>query len=46
MRKGGPGGDRVWGYRKGRLRFSAVADPRIARKAKLVKAALREAGVR
>ncbi len=42
----GPGGDRVWGYRRGRLRFSAVADPRIARRAKLVKAALREAGIR
>jgi hypothetical protein len=43
-RKGG-GGDRVWGYRKGKLRFTAVATPRIAHKAKLVKAALREAGV-
>jgi microsomal dipeptidase-like Zn-dependent dipeptidase len=41
----GPGGDLVWGYRKGKLRFSAVADPRIARKAGPVKAALREAGV-
>ncbi|MBK5220758.1 MAG: Coagulation factor 5/8 type domain-containing protein [Thermoleophilia bacterium] len=43
-RKGG-GGDRIWGYRKGKLRFSAVATPRIARKAKLVKAALRESGL-
>jgi hypothetical protein len=44
LRKG-PGGDLVWGYRKGKLRFSAVAEPRIARRAGLVKAALREAGV-
>ena len=42
----GRGGDRVWGYRKGRLRFTAVVVPRIAKKAKLMQAALREAGVR
>ncbi|HEV7770391.1 MAG TPA: Coagulation factor 5/8 type domain-containing protein [Solirubrobacterales bacterium] len=41
----GKGGDLIWGYRKGKLRFSAVATPRIAHKAKLVKATLREAGV-
>jgi microsomal dipeptidase-like Zn-dependent dipeptidase len=44
MRKGN-GGDRVWGYRKGRLRFSAVATPDIARKAGLVRTALGEAGI-
>ncbi len=43
-RKGG-GGDRLWGYRKGRLRFTAVAAPYIARKTGRVVAALREAGV-
>lgn len=42
----GRGGDRVWGYRKGKLRFTAVVAPRIAKKAKLVQAALRAAGVR
>jgi len=41
----GRGSDLVWGYRKGKLRFSAVAAPRIARRAGLVKATLREAGV-
>jgi microsomal dipeptidase-like Zn-dependent dipeptidase len=41
----GRGGDRIWGYRKGKLRFSAVADPRIARSAGRVKAALRESGL-
>jgi microsomal dipeptidase-like Zn-dependent dipeptidase len=41
----GKGGDRVWGYRKGKLRFTAVATPQIAKKARLVRAALREAGV-
>jgi microsomal dipeptidase-like Zn-dependent dipeptidase len=41
----GRGGDRVWGYRKGKLRFSAVLAPRIAKRAKLVKAELREAGI-
>jgi microsomal dipeptidase-like Zn-dependent dipeptidase len=45
VKRSGGGGDRVWGYRKGRLRFSAVATPRIAHRAKLVKAALREAGL-
>ena len=42
----GRGGDRVWGYRKGKLRFTAVLTPRIAKKAKLVQAGLRSAGVR
>jgi microsomal dipeptidase-like Zn-dependent dipeptidase len=41
----GRGGDRVWGYRKGKLRFSAVATPRLARKAGLFKAVLREAEI-
>jgi microsomal dipeptidase-like Zn-dependent dipeptidase len=45
VKRKGPGGDRVWGYRKGKLRFSAIATPQIARKAKLVKAALRESGL-
>ena len=44
LRKGA-GGDLLWGYRKGKLRFSAVAEPRIAAKAGLVRASLREAGV-
>ncbi len=43
-RKGG-GGDRLWGYRKGKLSFSAVATPQIAGDAKLVRVALSEAGV-
>lgn len=42
----GRGGDRVWGYRKGKLRFTAVVAPSIAKRAKLVQAALRTAGVR
>ncbi len=42
----GKGGDRVWGYRKGKLRFTAVVTPRLAKKAKLVQAALRAGGVR
>jgi len=41
----GPGGDRVWGYRKGKLRFSAVVAPKLARKAKTFRAALRQAGI-
>ena len=45
VKRRGPGGDRVWGYRKGKLRFSAVADPDVARKPARVKAALREAGI-
>jgi microsomal dipeptidase-like Zn-dependent dipeptidase len=45
VKRKGSGGDRLWGYRKGKLRFAAVATPRIARDAKLVRAALREAGV-
>jgi microsomal dipeptidase-like Zn-dependent dipeptidase len=46
VKRKGPGGDRIWGYRKGKLRFTAVADSQIARRAGRVKAALREAGVR
>ncbi len=42
----GPGGDRVWGYRKGKLRFTAVASPRVAAKAGRVKAALRASGLK
>lgn len=45
VKRKGKGGDRIWGYRKGRLRFSAVATPRIAKRAGLVKAALRESGL-
>jgi microsomal dipeptidase-like Zn-dependent dipeptidase len=46
VKRKGPGGDRLWGYRKGKLRFTAAADPRIAAKAGRVKAALRQAGLR
>lgn len=46
VRRKGPGGDRLWGYRKGRLSFVAVATPQLARKPAALKAALREAGVR
>ena len=42
----GPGGDRVWGYRKGKLRFRAVAAPRLAKKAGRLHAAFRAAGLR
>jgi microsomal dipeptidase-like Zn-dependent dipeptidase len=45
VKRRGPGGDRIWGYRKGKLRFSAVAVPSIARQAKQVRAVLRGAGV-
>jgi microsomal dipeptidase-like Zn-dependent dipeptidase len=45
VRRGGSGGDRVWGYRKGRLRFTALAKPRLARRAAVFRATLREAGV-
>ena len=41
----GKGGDRVWGYRKGKLRFSAVTTPEIAKQANLVRAALKESGL-
>lgn len=41
----GPGGDRLWGYRKGKLTFSAVATPRLARRGGLVRAALRQASL-
>ncbi|HEX5928262.1 MAG TPA: Coagulation factor 5/8 type domain-containing protein [Solirubrobacterales bacterium] len=46
VKRKGPGGDRIWSYRKGRLRFTAVATPRIAAKAGRVKLALRESGLR
>ena len=42
----GPGGDRVWSYRKGRLRFTAVAAPRLAARAGRLKAAFRATGLR
>jgi microsomal dipeptidase-like Zn-dependent dipeptidase len=42
----GPGGDRVWGYRKGKLRFRAVAAPPLAKKAWRLRAAFRESGLR
>lgn len=42
----GPGGDRVWGYRKGELRFRAVAAPRLAKKAGRLRAVLRQSGLR
>jgi microsomal dipeptidase-like Zn-dependent dipeptidase len=42
----GPGGDRVWGYRKGKLRFRAVATLRLAKKAWRLRAAFRESGLR
>ncbi|HEY5977043.1 MAG TPA: Coagulation factor 5/8 type domain-containing protein [Solirubrobacterales bacterium] len=45
VKRKGPGGDRVWGYRKGKLRFSAVATPKLARKAKAFRAALRQSGL-
>jgi microsomal dipeptidase-like Zn-dependent dipeptidase len=44
--RNGPGGDRVWGYRKGKLRFRAVAAPKLAKKAALLQTAFREAGLR
>jgi hypothetical protein len=42
----GSGGDRIWGYRKGKLQFRAVATPRLAAKAGRLRAALRESGLR
>jgi microsomal dipeptidase-like Zn-dependent dipeptidase len=45
VKRKGPGGDRVWGYRKGKLRFTAVARPDVARGSKPFKAALRESGI-
>jgi microsomal dipeptidase-like Zn-dependent dipeptidase len=45
VRRNGGGGDRVWGYRNGKLRFTAVASPDLARRAGTFKAALREAGI-
>jgi hypothetical protein len=42
----GPGGDRIWGYRKGKLRFRAVVAPELAKKAGRLQAAFREAGLR
>jgi microsomal dipeptidase-like Zn-dependent dipeptidase len=44
VRKGG-GGDRIWSYRKGRLRFTAVAAPRLAAKAGRTLAAFRATGL-
>ncbi|HEU5063249.1 MAG TPA: Coagulation factor 5/8 type domain-containing protein [Solirubrobacterales bacterium] len=41
----GPGGDRVWSYRKGKLRFIAVATPAIAAKAGRTIAAFRASGL-
>jgi microsomal dipeptidase-like Zn-dependent dipeptidase len=41
----GPGGDRVWGYRNGNLRFTAVADPDVASTAERVEAALGESAI-
>ncbi|HMI81970.1 MAG TPA: Coagulation factor 5/8 type domain-containing protein [Solirubrobacterales bacterium] len=41
----GPGGDRVWGYRKGKLRFSAVASPRLAAKPGRLRSAFRASGL-
>ena len=41
----GPGGDRVWGYRNGMLRFTAVADPYVAGTAERVQAALGASGI-
>jgi microsomal dipeptidase-like Zn-dependent dipeptidase len=42
----GPGGDRVWAYRKGKLRFRAVAAPRLAKKAGRLQAAFRQSGLK
>ncbi|HEU5063980.1 MAG TPA: hypothetical protein VFT79_12645, partial [Solirubrobacterales bacterium] len=42
----GPGGDRVWGYRKGKLQFRAVAVPQLAKKAGRLRASFRAAGLR
>ncbi|HYH53326.1 MAG TPA: Coagulation factor 5/8 type domain-containing protein [Solirubrobacterales bacterium] len=42
----GRGGDRVWGYRKGKLQFRAVAAPRLAQDAGTLRALLRESGLR
>ena len=41
----GPGGDRVWGYRKGKLQFRAVAAPPLAKKAGALRALFRESGL-
>ncbi|HEX5762642.1 MAG TPA: Coagulation factor 5/8 type domain-containing protein [Solirubrobacterales bacterium] len=40
----GDSGDRLWGYRNGRLRFTAAADPALTGEAAALAAALREAG--
>ncbi|MDQ2629704.1 MAG: dipeptidase [Actinomycetota bacterium] len=42
----GPGGDRVWGYREGKLRFRAVAAPRLAKKAESLRELFRASGLR
>ncbi|HYG96082.1 MAG TPA: hypothetical protein VD741_03145, partial [Solirubrobacterales bacterium] len=44
--RSGSSGDRVWAYREGKLRFSAVAVPRLAGKASRIRAAFRESGLR
>lgn len=41
----GPGGDRVWAYRRGKLRFTAVVAPRLARKAGPLRATFRQSGL-
>ncbi|HEU5253785.1 MAG TPA: Coagulation factor 5/8 type domain-containing protein [Solirubrobacterales bacterium] len=41
----GPGGDRVWSYRKGKLRFTAVAAPALARDPERLRAAFRASGL-
>ncbi|HEX6153481.1 MAG TPA: hypothetical protein VFZ19_08175, partial [Solirubrobacterales bacterium] len=41
----GKGGDRIWGYRKGKLRFRAVAAPGIAAKPGRALAAFRASGL-
>ncbi|HEX6601503.1 MAG TPA: hypothetical protein VF030_02575, partial [Solirubrobacterales bacterium] len=42
----GPGGDRVWGYRRGKLQFRAVAAPKLAKEAKRLRATFRASGLR
>jgi microsomal dipeptidase-like Zn-dependent dipeptidase len=46
VKRKGPGGDRIWAYREGKLRMTAVAAPRVAAKAARVKAALRQTKIR
>ncbi len=42
----GPGGDRIWAYRKGKLRFRAVSSPRLAKKAGRIRSAFRASGLK